>query len=323
MQNTLTIHRPVLQRFAGLLKGGRLAHAYLLVGPAGVGKFETAMALAKLVNCEASAEGQADIFCGQCASCRKMETANHPDLHILNSGRGETIKIENIRELIGHTQLKSFEAQRKVFGIRNAENLTLEGANALLKTLEEPSAHSLLLLTTSVPEKNLATIRSRCQAIYFFPYANGKLADYLINDYHIEEPAAYFLASFTEGCLGRAQQLHQDNLLPRKNEIIDNVIFSPDSEAYFKKVLADKEQTKELLDVLLTWFRDLLLMKTGVEAERLTHQDRKKDLERSALLFSFEDIQELLAEIVRTMKLLNDNLNVKIALTLIKAAMKF
>ena len=100
--------------------------------------------------------------------------------------------------------------------------------------------------------------------------------------------------------------------------MIDSVIFSPDREVYFKKILAEQDQTKELLDVLLTWFRDLLLLKLGIQEERLTHQDRKKDVQRSVASFSCAEIQEIIGEIIRAMKLLNDHLNVKIALTLIK-----
>ena len=199
MPTDLLIHETVLRRFADLLRGGRLAHAYLLIGPEGVGKFETALAVAKLVNFEAGAR---EAGCGQCAACRKIAALYHPDLHILKCARGETIKIDDIRSLIAHAQLKPFEAKRKIFILCNTENLTIEGGNALLKTLEEPWADSLLLLTTSVPEKNLATVRSRCQAIHFFSYSSDKLADYLANDYHVEEGTARFLAAFAQGSWG-------------------------------------------------------------------------------------------------------------------------
>lgn len=313
----ILLHENILHRFKKLLASGRLAHAYLLVGPWGVGKFETAFAIAKLVNCENPDPSDLG-FCDQCPPCRKINTNGHPDVHILESGRGETIKIEQIRDLIVQTQMRPFEAKKKIFIIRNSENVTTEAGNALLKTLEEPSAESLLLLTTSLPEKNLSTIKSRCHRIYIAPQTNARLADYLVKDYDMKDSSAGFLASFAEGCLARAEKLNEADAVKSKNEAVNNFIFSRDSEVYLKKVLASPEETKQLLDILLSWFRDLLMLKLGQPETRLVHQDRVQDLKTSAQKLTAEGIQAVIDQIVTTTRLFNDKLNVKIALSLIK-----
>ncbi len=318
MSSVIFLHENILHRFKKLLSNGRLAHAYLLAGPWGVGKFETAFAVAKLVNCENFSSSELG-FCDECPPCRKINTNGHPDVHILESSRGETIKLEQIRDLILQTQMRPFEAKKKVFIIRNSENLTTEAGNALLKTLEEPSAESLILLTTSVPEKNLSTIKSRCHRIYIAPQPNGRLADYLVKDYAMQDSSAGFLASFAEGCLFRAEKLNEADAVKQKNEAINNFVFTRDSESYLKKVLASPEETKQLLDVLLSWFRDLLMLKLGQSEARLVHQDRVHDLKSAAQKLNVNDIQAVIDQVVTTTRLFNDKLNVKIALSLMKA----
>ena len=146
------INEKIVARFSRILANQRLAHAYLFIGSNSVGKSETALAIAKLVNCDQVLEdGQP---CEQCDSCIKTEAGNHPDVVFIEGMDGGAIKISQIRELVRASQLRPFEGKKKVFIIKDIEKLTTEGSNALLKTLEEPSKNSLLILTTSVPERN-------------------------------------------------------------------------------------------------------------------------------------------------------------------------
>ncbi len=309
------VNEQVIKRFALLKSNNRLGHAYLFIGPMNIGKSETALGVAKFLNCE---NPRHNIFCAECPSCLKISHGNHPDIHTIDSKETETIKIEQIRGLIEQIQLRPFEGKIKVFIIKNVETLTLEGANALLKTLEEPSQNSLLLLTTAVVEKNLDTIRSRCHAVTFFPSSNARLADELRKDYAIAESASHFLAYFSEGCRGRARHLADKNFFACKNQAIDLLIFSRNSEDYLKKIFTDKEKIREVLNILLMWFRDLLLLKTGGDESRLINLDRLKDLRKYESQYTFAQINEIIAQIVKATGLLEENLNVKIALSLIK-----
>ena len=171
MINPAQINASVVRRFSRLAANRRLAHAYLLVGPADCGKTQTALSLAQLVNCESETHKP----CGQCAACRKIASGNHPDVHVIGNDEMDSIKIEDIRFLLGRAHLMAYEGKTKVFIIRNIERMTLDAANALLKTLEEPAANTLMILTTSVLEANLDTIKSRCHIVKFFSFHYNKI----------------------------------------------------------------------------------------------------------------------------------------------------
>ena len=321
------MNRFILQRFVTLQKNNRLAHAYLFVGPQQVGKMQTALAVSKFLNCENIAGAQSavplrhhadDPFCDVCPSCLKINHGNHPDIHLVSCEETDTIKIEQIRTLINQIQLKSFEAKVKVFILQNVEQLTLEGANALLKTLEEPVKDSLLILTSCVPEEVPDTIRSRCHVMNFSAGSYRTLAGQLARDYALNQPAAYFLAYYSQGSSGRARHLADEKLFERKNQALDALVGSPESEDYLKEILADKEKTKEVLDILLMWLRDLLVLKTQGSETHLVHADRLPDLKKQEAWYSFDELTELIREIVKAASLLAENLNVKVALSLMK-----
>lgn len=314
MQQEIQVNNSIIERFVILNKKGRLAHAYLFIGPLEIGKGETALAIAKILNCEHKQEG---IFCDECPTCIKINSGNHPDVMIIDNEQGEAIKIEQVRGLLDQSKLRPYFAERKIFILKNIENMTAEAANAFLKTLEEPSAGSLLLLTTSVPEKNLDTIKSRCHAIYFQPVSNNDLVRQLRDNCRMNEKESHFIAYFSQGCLGTAKKLTANGFVNKKNGFIDTVLLSRPEDSRIKAILADKVETKELLDILFSWIRDCLLVKVGVEDERLIHLDRIDDLRRFAGRYTFEELKTLNRSIVKMYQLLADNLNIKLPLLII------
>jgi len=303
-----SVNAAVVERFKKLIKNNRLGHAYLFIGPQGIGKAQTALAVAAL-----SIGGNDETV------AKRVLLGNHPDVRVVERGKDESaISIDQIRDLIVRMQLKPFEAARQVSIIKNVEELSIEAANALLKTLEEPAPNGLLILTTAVPERNLATIRSRCQTVYFLPLPKDKLAAQLKNDYAIEESSTRFLTIFSEGNPGKARRLKEENFLARKNELIDHILLERNSEAYLKNLLTDKEKTREMLDVLLSWFRDVLLLKAGESEGNVVHADRLREIKEAAGRYSFKELENIIEQIVTTTQLLGENLNVKIPVSLLR-----
>ena len=313
-------HSLILNRFLFLLRKNRLAHAYLLAGPECIGKRELALSIAKLINCEQIKENSVT-FCNQCPLCLKINSGQHPDVHYLKSELQEPIKIEYIRALLSQIILRPFMSQKKIFIVKNVENLTQEAANAFLKTLEEPTPNSLLLLTTANPSNVLDTIKSRCHLIYLYPASRERLARQLEKDYALDSLQAQSLAFFSEGYGGKAKRLLENKFFDKKNEAVDRFIFFANNEDFLKRMAADKELSKEALEIFLSWIRDALLIKAGINRESLYHTDRFTDLDRFQKNFTFEELNNLREEIIEASRLLADNLNIKIPLLLIRESL--
>jgi len=314
MISPIQVDTTVLKRIALLNKKGRLGHAYLLIGPADIGKGETALAAAKTVLCAAGADS---LFCDICPSCQKINTGAHPDVFIIDNEPGESIKIAQIRALRDFMRLRPFFGKQKIVIIRNIEKFTLESANAFLKTLEEPSADVHILLTTSVLEQNLETIRSRCQAVYFRPLSVRDLEGRLRKEHDASREQAHFLAHFAQGCPGAAQRLMDSGVIGYKDEVLDGFVSRRVGDDYMKATVADKAQTRVFLNILLSWIRDAILVQCGVDDQRLAHWDRREQLKKFAGKFTFEELDELNGSVINMYRLLAENLNIKLPLMII------
>lgn len=313
IKNFFYSHDTIIDRFASFLKNDRLAHAYLFVGPDNIGKQKTAQEVAKLVNCE---NLQRHRPCDTCADCIKINRSLHPDIHVV--ANREVIKIDDIRILLRQIQLRSFQAKKKVFILSRVEVLTLEAANALLKTLEEPSFNSLLLLTTSIPNQVLTTIKSRCQSVYFFPlspqYLKKKIRDAGVRNDEI----AHFLAHALEGGFAQPVEENFQKFFQHKNRIIDEFLFFSNNERYFKDIARDRQKTKEALWVLFCWFKDLLSLQCQASEKHLTHLDRVKDLQKMKEEYSLKRVTSILQDIANVFRAADEKFNIKISLALLK-----
>lgn len=153
----------------GMLTRSRVPSAMLFAGDSGIGKRTAAINFAKALNCQKPLN---TIFgpdcCDECASCRSIDAATHPDVKIISSGT-EEIKIEQVREVIEMLSMKALLARYRVIIIDNAEQLNNHAANAFLKTLEEPPEDSLVILVSGAPDSLPDTVRSRCMTVRFYP----------------------------------------------------------------------------------------------------------------------------------------------------------
>lgn len=202
----------------GQLKSGKVPHAYLFLGEEGTGRKKTALELAKALNCAA---GGADA-CGKCQSCLKIEHSNHPDVQVVDFEyqarlenkdveKQRSIKIDTIRAVQREVSLKPLEARWKVFIIEPAEKITLDAANCLLKTLEEPPAWTLIVLLAKNRENLPATVVSRTQLIPFAPLPEGEVAGYLRAKLSMDAGRAAAIAKRARGSISEALALAEDD----------------------------------------------------------------------------------------------------------------
>ncbi len=205
--DSLVGHRSTLTLLSRAAAAGTLPPSLILAGPEGVGKLQAALAIAEVLNCLSPVEGGAFAIdsCGACAACRRIARRMHPDVSLIVPGDNGSIRIEPVREEIRKTTYKPFEGKRRVIVFDDADALTEDAQDALLKTLEEPPAGTVLVLVTSQPDRLLPTVRSRCPVIRFGPLPPPEVAQFLITVDGIDEARAHAVAAVTGGSLARAR----------------------------------------------------------------------------------------------------------------------
>lgn len=246
------------------LKQGKLSHAYIFSGPAGSGRKQIAMKLAQAVFCTE----MEDDACGACLECRKVEHGNHPGLHWI-SPEGSSIKIEQIRELQKQFAYRSRTDQKKMYVIEQAEKMTVQAANSLLKFLEEPSADVVAVLITENGQALLPTIQSRAQWIPFLPRSKEEMTALLCAEglaAELVRPAVHLAAG-----LDAARQLIQGNWFAEARNVMlqlakETLTRFPHAlltaqQQVIKTELA--ERIPLILDLWLLWLKDMVHLHYG------------------------------------------------------------
>lgn len=308
------VNQEILAQLAQLNTAGRLAHAYIFTGPKGIGKHETALALAQQVNC---AQRSVDPAGCDCDSCRKITSGNHPDILVIEKSEDKTgISMEQIRMLMQRLEYRALEASVKFALIKDADLINEAAANAFLKTLEEPRPGTVLILTTSVPEALLSTIRSRCQMIRFPVMSDGALADVLKAQHGFGSDDALVLAAFGQGSSGRALELGED-FLDRRRVVLDAFLGMGDTEGFVKAACVDRDTAREALNVVLMACRDALFIKAGAAA-RIVNRDRQVEIRRFAERHTPEDLALHTDRVSDAIRRIDGNQNVKVVLTVVR-----
>jgi DNA polymerase-3 subunit delta' len=273
------------------MERNRVSHAYLFHGMKGVGKRTTAEIFAKALNCKG---GDSD-SCDRCSSCVKMEHGNHPDVIIIESG-GIFIKIDEIRGLRRQIKYRPYEGGKRIFIIVDADKMNSPAANALLKTLEEPAPSNILILISSRPNELPRTILSRCQKLRFNPVRSDLIVKRLVDTMSTNEEQARLIASSSGGSIGRALEMTKESYLSFKNEVIERFSDSgmskdPMELLLFAEYLGDdRKAVLEKLDVLKSWYRDILVYRETGNINDLIHRDTVDSTRKFAEAASRHDI---------------------------------
>ena len=270
---------------------GRLSHAYLFLGPEGVGKASTARALAAALNCqEPFGDGDA---CGACASCRRLAAGVHPDFLVISptsESLQPQIKIERIREFRRLTAYPPFGGGWRVALIKPAEALNAvnnAAANALLKTLEEPPERHLLVLTSQVEADLLPTVVSRCHKLAFVPLPAALVARELRERRGLAPPQARLLAALSGGSLGRALTLDPEAILAQRRQVLADLSALSGGSAslafdWAQRLAKNRSDLDYFLSLAQLWYRDLLLYRFRAPKSLLAHQDLLPEMAREA-----------------------------------------
>lgn len=317
-------HSKAVEVLKRSLESGRLAHAYLLVGPPHVGKTTLAINLAQALNCERS-----DRPCGQCSPCLRIAAENHADVQIIrrlsdgNSGPRKEITIGQIRELQQAAALEPYEGKHRVFVVDGAEYMNEEAANCLLKTLEEPPAKVLIVLLTADDSRLLPTIVSRCHRIELVPLSAPLIESALIEHWRVEPEKARTMSRLCHGGIGWAIVASLDEQILRERSIrlaelvglgaagLDQrFAFAARLAAQFTKSRGSVEET---LRLWLEWWRDLLLIKVGC-SRFVANADQETALMEQAKGHSIIEIRDCVQAILAALRQLEQNANPRLVL---------
>jgi DNA polymerase-3 subunit delta' len=278
---------------------GRLPHALLFVGPAGVGKATTALVLAQALNCPTS--GPADA-CGECVSCSKIVRGIHPDLLSIapspreiriawitprrNPPKNAPPESRTVTRFIGY---KPFEGRRRVVVIDQAHTMNPEAQNALLKTLEEPPDSTIMILTSSSPGALLPTVRSRCQTLQFSPVGQAMIRDYLTGMLDMEPDEAELRAALSPGSIGRAVDLDLDQYEETLGTVVEalrmaqhgggGVVTAAESLANAGSGETATQRAASVLTVGRDVLRDLLVVTSGADPASLVNAGQQRTWE--------------------------------------------
>jgi DNA polymerase-3 subunit delta' len=303
------------------LKTDAMAHAYLLAGPRHVGKRTLAINLAQALNCDGP-----ELPCGQCHSCQRILEGKHADVTPIGLDSRTEISIDDIRGLQRLANLPPYEGKCKVFIIDDAEYLSTEAANSLLKILEEPPQKVVWLLLAAEEERLLPTIVSRCQRLELKPVPSERIYEVLVNSYNVDADKARLLTQLCHGRLGWAlSALANDGILEQRAQRIDKLVslLTPTSRsleqrfAYAQELASQFSQDRrvgvEIIEIWLDWWRDLMLIRTGCQ-EAITNIDYQAILEEQARGLSLSEIKGFLANLCLFQKEIPKNVNPRLAL---------
>lgn len=319
----------IKEYFARTLANGQVSHAYILAGEAGMGRRTLAKAFAMTLLCEKNAgEEKTGEPCGVCHSCVQFLSDNHPDVVYLTHEK-EGIGVDDIREqLNGTIQIKPYSSTYKIYIVDDAEKMTVQAQNALLKTLEEPPSYAVIFLLSTRPDAFLPTILSRCITLKLKPLYDDVIRSYLIERLHTPKSEADICTAFARGNLGRAIELstsEEFNKLRRSVTSLLRSIHAMDI-AQLVEVLKqwkdDKMDMDECLDFMQLWYRDVLLFKATQDTTGFIFKDEYKTIREIAAKSSFPGIEEILDGIERARRRLDANVNFELTMELMLLTIK-
>ena len=321
------IDQKILNRLSTQMERERLASTYLFTGPELEKKKALAIAFARALNCErqpssrdndkcqiASASPRNDVLGCKCSICRRIEAGTHPDVKWYGADEeANSIKISDARDFKNWLNLKPFEGKTKVFIFNQAERLTGEAQNALLKSLEEPPPGNVIILLVPHAKSVYDTISSRAVEIKIPPFESKAIRKILMEE-GVDGEEADFLSRSSGGELGRARKAHEASWFQQKNEWIDELLENPVSflEPFQS---AKRNQAAHVFSFLIEWFRDLLAFKASRDPDSLVHKDRAPLIRSLCERQDFDAVMEVYEGIHLIKKSIDDYANVKLALT--------
>ena len=308
------------------IKTGNLSHAYIINGEYGSGRQTIASALAKTIQCQSKTDDTD--ACGVCTSCKQAESHNHPDIKYITHDK-TSISVNDIREQLNNDiSIKPYSSEYKFYIIPDANKMTEQAQNALLKTIEEPPSYGIVIFLTTNADIFLQTILSRCVMLDLKPVKNSIVEEYIRNNYDVSDYECRFAANFAQGRIGRAKTIVESTEFAHLKQDVMHVIknakdmTSGEIMAVVKDINNYKLTIDDYLDLMAMWFRDVLLFKSTNDTNYLIFSDEISLIKSQAQTMSYEGIQDILDSIDKVKIRLKANVNFDLCIELLIMAIK-
>ena len=318
-------HGQIIEHLQNAIKLQKVSHAYILDGEEGAGKNMLARTFAQTLQCERGGTEP----CGECHSCKQAMSGNQPDIITVTHEKPASIGVEDIRgQLCGDIQIKPYSSPYKIYIVDEAEKMTVQAQNALLKTIEEPPAYGVIMLLTTNADAFLPTILSRCVTLKLRPVKNEIIRPYLMEKYHIPDYQAEVCTAFARGNVGKAERLAQsEQFAELKSHLLHLLRHLRDMEVYelteaVRSASEYKTEINDYLDLMALWFRDVLLFKATRQIDGLVFAEEINAISAQAQKSPYEGLERILKALEKAKVRLNANVNFELTMELLMLTIK-
>ena len=318
-------HEQIIEHLTNAISMGKVSHAYIFNGPDKSGKKMLAEAFAMTLQCEKGGSSP----CEECHSCKQAMNHNQPDIIYVQHEKPNTLSVDDIREQVNHDiDVKPYSSPYKVYIIDEAEKMNVQAQNALLKTIEEPPEYGIIMLLTNNLEAMLPTILSRCIAFHLKPVDNYKIVEFLEKEYGVPDYKARICAAFSQGVVGKAIQMASseefNDLQYHVLNIVKNVHEMDVYEVIeaVKRLSAYKTDINDVIDMMMVWYRDVLILKVTKDANAIVYKDEYRFLMDQAKRSSYEGLNEIIQSLEKAKARLAANVNFDVAMEMMLLVMK-
>lgn len=309
----------IKEHLGNALSTGKVSHAYIINGEKNAGKEFIAKVFAMALQCE---KGGLEP-CQECHSCKQALSNNHPDIIRVTHEKPNTISVDDIRSQVNNdVAIKPYSSAYKIYIINEADKMTAQAQNAILKTLEEPPAYAVLILLTANLNALLPTILSRCVVLNMKPVSDEQVKKYLMEQLQVPDYKAEVCVAFARGNVGKAKALaSSEDFENVKAEALSLLKYIQDMElneiiTAIKKIAEYKLEINDYLDIFAVWYRDVLLFKATNDVNHLIFREEIQNIRKTAQRSSYEGIETVIRALDTAKKRLDANVNFELVMEL-------
>ncbi len=318
-------HKDVIKYISSAVSENRVSHAYIINGERGSGKKMLASLFAMTLLCEKHGPDP----CNDCHSCIQAVSGNHPDIIRVTHEKPNTISVDDIREQVNNTiDIKPYQGPYKIYIIPEADKMTTQAQNALLKTMEEPPHYAVIFLLTENADLLLPTINSRCVMLKLRNIKDTLIKKYLMEKMEVPDYKADVCTAFARGNVGRAIMLAKsEHFNEIREEAVQLLKYIQDMELSeiihaVNHITVYKLEIDDYLDIIMIWFRDILLYKATKEIDKVVFKDQIQYIKERAKRSSYEGLELIIESLDKAKLRLKANVNFELVMELLFLTIK-